>query len=222
MVVASRDAAILDAARARFVERGVEATGIDELRAVTGLSTGSLYHRFGSKEGLAAAVFVEAIGSYQDSFRAALRRHPDAEAGIKAVVRAHLRWHARQPERARFLHENGGLARSPSAARPLDELNKDFFGEVARWWRTHAAYGALRDVEFDLAYVLWLGPAQEYGRLRLAGRTRVPSEAAADHLAEGAWHALRGSEGDGARSQPTSASAEHREQLPNGEEGGIP
>ena len=182
---------VVESARAVLAERGVEAAGIDELRRVTGKSVGSLYHRFGSKEGLAAAVYADALGSYQEAMLDELRRHPAAEAGVKAAVRHHIAWHEAEPERARFLHENGGIARREPGRSLVAGLNLDFFEEAIRWLRTHIANGAVRDLPFDLAYVLWLGAAQEYCRLWLAGATRVGTRTAKRTLAEGAWNSLQ-------------------------------
>ena len=182
---------VLDSARSELVERGVEATAIDDLRRATGMSVGSLYHRFGSKEGLAAAVYAEALGDYQATAIERLRANPEAEGGVRALVEGHLAWHEANPDRARFLHENGGLARRDPGRAMVAELNDDFIGEAARWWRTHVGYGALRDLPFDLAYVLWLGAAQEYCRLWLADATRVGMKAAKRQLADGAWNSLK-------------------------------
>ena len=85
--------AVLDSARSELVERGVEATAIDDLRRATGLSVGSLYHRFGSKEGLAAAVYAEALGDYQAAAIESLRANPEAEGGVRALVECQLAWH---------------------------------------------------------------------------------------------------------------------------------
>ena len=182
---------VLDSARSEFVGRGIEATAIDDLRAATGLSVGSIYHRFGSKEGLAAAVYAEALGDYQAAAIERLRAGADAEAGVRGLVDAHLAWHEANPDRARFLHENGGLARREPARELIAAGNAEFLGEASRWWRTHAGYGALRDLPFDMAYVLWLGAAQEYCRLWLAGATRVGMKTAKRTLADGAWNSLK-------------------------------
>ena len=184
----SRRLAILQAARSSFLEHGVADAPIEEICAGANASVGSVYHHFGDKRGLARAVYAEALGAYQRIFLTALRKHPDdAEKGVRATVEAHVRWCLRdQPERARFLLFHGDAARGASGG-----LNKDFFAEVLRWWRPHVRYGAVRDVDLDLAYALWLGPAQEYCRLRLAARTRVAVKTAVPELAGAAWQSLK-------------------------------
>ena len=50
-----RKQAILEAALAAFLQKGVLATTIDDVRERSGASVGSIYHHYGSKEGIAAA-----------------------------------------------------------------------------------------------------------------------------------------------------------------------
>jgi AcrR family transcriptional regulator len=193
----SRREAILEAALHAFLEHGVAATLIEDICARAEASVGSVYHHFGDKGGLAGAVYVEALADYQRRFLDVLRGHcDDAEAAVRGAVAAHLDWclHDR-PDLARFLLFHGDSARG-AGVEAVEELNRGFFAEVLRWWRPHVRYGALRDVDLDLAYALWLGPAQEYCRLYLAGRTAVARTRAAPALADAAWRTLRSTEGD--------------------------
>jgi AcrR family transcriptional regulator len=192
-----RRAAILDAALAGFLEHGVADASIEQICVRAGASVGSVYHHFGDKGGLAGAVYLEALHDYQATFLAALERAPDdAEAGVRAGVETHVRWCLRKrPERARFLFFYGDTARNASPGA-LDRLNRDFFAQVLRWWRPHAHYGALLDIDLDLAYALWLGPVQEFCRLRLSGRTKLAPARATRTLADAAWQSLKATEGD--------------------------
>jgi AcrR family transcriptional regulator len=184
-----RREAILEAALSAFLEHGVANAPIEAVCAGSRASVGSVYHHFGDKAGLAAAVYSEALAAYQATFLQALRGCPeDAEHSVKAVVRAHVRWCLQdEPRRARYLLFHGDAARGED----LGDLNAAFFAEVLRWWRPHVHYGAVRDLDLDLAYALWLGPAQEYCRLRLAGRTAVPPRRAVPELASAAWQSLK-------------------------------
>jgi AcrR family transcriptional regulator len=183
--------ALIESARAELADRGVEATGIADLRRATGKSVGSLYHRFGSKEGLVAEVYADALGSYQEALAAELAGDPPARSAVPAVVRRHLFWHEGHREGARFLHENAGVGRREPGLSLVAALNERFFPPVGEWWDGRVAAGELRALPFDLAYVLWLGAAQEFCRLWLAGGTRVGMRTARRELAEGAWNSLR-------------------------------
>ena len=49
----------MNAALELFVTKGFLATTMDDVRRRSGASIGSIYHHFGSKEDLAAALYVE-------------------------------------------------------------------------------------------------------------------------------------------------------------------
>jgi AcrR family transcriptional regulator len=188
--VASVDtrAAILDAALRCYARRGVLATTIDDVRAESGASTGSLYHFFGGKRELAAAVYADGLGRYQTAFAAELERHAGAEAGIRAAVAFHLAWCVASPDLARLL----SAPRDAAAEEAVAALNREFFAAVRAWLTPHIESGAVRDAGLDVTHALWLGPSQEYLRHRLARRTPVPIPARdRTALADAAWAGLR-------------------------------
>src|SRR3954471_3664080 len=93
MTSSIRREAILDAALHAFLEHGVADAPIEAICVGARASVGSVYHHFGDKSGLAAAVYAEALAGYQATFLDALRHRPEeAEQSIKDVVRAHVRW----------------------------------------------------------------------------------------------------------------------------------
>src|SRR3954471_24550632 len=121
-----RRQAILDAALEAFETKGVLAATLDDIRGRSGSSIGSIYHHFGDKEGIAAALYAQLLAEWQDGFVKALRGK-QAEAGIRGAVDHHLRWAARKPAGMRFL-----LTSSPPR-RALAAQNKPFFDEVQAW-----------------------------------------------------------------------------------------
>jgi AcrR family transcriptional regulator len=74
--MAENRAKLISAARKAFAEKGFAASSMDDLTADAGLTRGALYHNFGDKRGLLAAV-VEQIDSEM-----AARAH---QAGAKAA-----------------------------------------------------------------------------------------------------------------------------------------
>ena len=181
---------ILDSARDAFVDRGLIGASIGDVSDAADASVGSIYHHFEGKEGLAAAVYVAALADFQSAFAGAVAAEPDAEAGIRAGVRTVLRWCLRdQPDQARILLSAADAARG-AAADELRALNREFFAAILAWLRPHVAAGAVRDLDLDLAHAVWLGPAHEYARLRLAGRARA-TRTAARALEDAAWLSLR-------------------------------
>jgi AcrR family transcriptional regulator len=174
---------ILDAAIRRFAADGVVGARLDDVRREAGASVGAVYHHFPDKQALVDAVRADVLSRYQEGFAAALERHAAAEAGVKAAVEFHLAWCAGHPDEARLLLEG-----RPAAAA---ELNRAFFARVAAWWRPHAHYGTVRDLDLALLHALWLGPAMEITRHWLAGRAPRPTKAQTATLADAAWAALR-------------------------------
>ena len=72
----SRPAELLAAALELFVERGYAATRLDEVAARAGVSKGTLYLYFGSKEELFKAVVRETIVPQLDELRRGVERSP--------------------------------------------------------------------------------------------------------------------------------------------------
>src|SRR5215470_19981173 len=118
-----RQRGILMAALDCFTTRGVTATTIEDIRAKSGASIGSIYHHFRSKENLAATLYVEGLRDYQVGLLKDLQRCHSAETGIKAVVAYHLAWIRGHANWARYLlqmREAGFMAAAEDAIRQLN------------------------------------------------------------------------------------------------------
>jgi AcrR family transcriptional regulator len=119
----ARRAEILRAARELLLEEGEIA--IAALSKRSGASVGSLYHHFGSKEGVVKATADAVTERYRASLDEVLRPVPmELKPTVKAVIRHHVTFGRQRPEPARLLHV---LHVSPAAllesARPrLDAL----------------------------------------------------------------------------------------------------
>lgn len=190
--VASIRERIVDAALERFGADGVLATSLADIRRAAGVSVGAVYHHFSDKQALADAAWLHALGAYQDGLLATLRGHPGPEAGVRAVVGFHLQWVQRHREAAALLF--AGRLSGEAALTELTQRNRVFFGEVLVWWRAHVHHGALLDLDPALINALWIGPAQEYCRHWVAGRSTRISPAVTRALADAAWLSLRGAE----------------------------
>lgn len=191
-----RARAILDAALEVFLESGVESAPIEEIRRRSGASVGSLYHRYASKEGIAAAVYVEALRDYQRDFVASLDRSRDAADGVTSAVRTHLRWVRANPDRAEFLFATGTRDVRRAAGDQLRTINGEFFATVTAWLAGHVRAGTIRAASIDVTYALWLGPSQELARLWLARGRRGALRTETTLLADAAWRSLRNDEED--------------------------
>jgi AcrR family transcriptional regulator len=178
----TRRETILEAAL-ESLEAGEEVT-IEGVRERSGASVGSIYHHFGDKDGILGALYAQILVGYQAGVLRALKTAADAEEGIKALVRHHLRWVERNPERARFLLDGAARER---AGEEVEALNKPLFATVAAWVEGQEE---IRSVRLEVFFVALFGPAQALSRSWLAHQTGSLREVE-DDLAEVAWRAVR-------------------------------
>jgi len=192
---------ILDAALAAFEARGYGATTTAEICRRARVSNGSLFHHFGSKEGVAAALYLEGIRSYHDAMRQALLSSPDARAAVMSVVAAHQAWAEAEPALARFLLDQGRPGGVAVRATEIAAENARLTADLHRWAMGHVAAGRLRDLPPEVLGAQLIGPIQVFTRAWLSGRRPVPPGVppGGDHhdspvraLQHAAWRALRG------------------------------
>jgi AcrR family transcriptional regulator len=180
---------LLGAALARFAADGALGATLEDIRSEAGVSVGAFYHHFPDKSRLASALYAELTSDFQDGFLAELRAHSDAEAGVKGGVRFYLRWVSGNRAAAAVL-----LGERPADDQALRAYNRRFFAEAMAWWETHVHYGTLRSLPFDVIHALWLGPAHEYTRHWVAGRSKRVPATATSVLADAAWQTLKEAE----------------------------
>jgi AcrR family transcriptional regulator len=196
---AVRRQAILDAALELFARRGLRATSMEDICAASGASNGSVYHHFGSKEGIAAALYAEAIADYQRGAAEVFRGANTAEAGFRGCVRQFLEWVRDHRDLAWLMLAVENSDVRALAADAVSALNDQFLRGVNDWMADRAAAGDLPDVPRDVLLPALLGPARRYTELWLAGTARTPIDDAADLLADLAWRGLAGRTAQGRR-----------------------
>ncbi len=177
-----------------FTAAGVDATTIEDIRARSGASVGSIYHHFGSKEKLAGALNVDALRDYQDGFLRELKRHSVAEAGIRGIVAYHLSWVSKNANWARFLLATREADFMAEAEDTVQEMNLSFYDELAAWRQPHIDSGAIVRLPADLYRPLLVGPLHEFSRQWLSGRGTSTIAEAQRVLADAIWQAYKGGE----------------------------
>lgn len=93
---------LLATARASFRRAGYAGTSMDDLTAAAGLTRGALYHHFGDKQGLLAAVAAQIDGEMELRLQAISRDAPDAWTALRERCRAYLAM-AAEPEIRRIV-----------------------------------------------------------------------------------------------------------------------
>ena len=164
-----RRSELIDAALRLFAERGFQATTIADIATATGTAHGLVYHYFGSKDELLAAVLDRY--AFLPTLREVLAVSPDRPAsevlteiavGLSAMLRA-------RPEVLRLV-----VAESPTnpvVARALAQVAEEGLALLTGYLRARMAAGELRthDPSVPARALFWaiitkhLGPADADG-----------------------------------------------------------
>ncbi|MFT3857995.1 MAG: TetR/AcrR family transcriptional regulator [Aquabacterium sp.] len=178
---------ILKGALACFNEHGIEATTIELILARCEASVGNLYHHFGSKEGLVAALFFCALDDQAALLDAELARAKTPREGVAALVHSYVDWVTAQPELARFLFQaRSAVSKGPHASE-LQQRNRERGRHVTAWFAAENRVGALKDLPRELLLSLIVGAPENYSRAWLAGRVKTAPAQYRDVLADAVW-----------------------------------
>jgi AcrR family transcriptional regulator len=182
--------AVLAAAERLFDTRGFAAVSISDLTAASGVSNGSIYHHFSSKDGVLAALVLDALAGYQRGLLAALEAHAgDAEGGVRAAVAHELQWFEDHPRPARLvIAHRDAVAASDAGREPLRAANRAAFQRL-RAWLDGAFPGTAPDP--DVLHAVVFAPARELASLWLARRVRRRPATFTQPLGDAAWAAIR-------------------------------
>ena len=159
----TRRSEILAAALSCFVEFGFEATTIEMIRERSGASVGSLYHHFGDKSGVAAALAVDGIARYQQGLLEILARDAGPADAVEAMVRHHLSWIREHADWALFLFTQFRVA-TDGVREEVEALNRRLFEALEEWIGHHAATDRITPLPPRVFLAVVLGPIHELAR----------------------------------------------------------
>lgn len=89
---------VLEAAIQLFTKQGYFNTSVPDIVRESGVSTGSIYHHFGDKEGIAKALFEMLVGRMEHAFNDIERQHDTAHERCRAVIELLFRVTEEEPE----------------------------------------------------------------------------------------------------------------------------
>ena len=182
--------AVLRQALACFNACGIEAATIEALRQGSGQSVGSIYHHFGNKEGVAAALFFAGFDDQTRAIAARTEAAADVQAAVAALVAAYAGWVTALPDLAAYLFmARETIAQGPHGAALRERLHARYDPIDARLAEGVRA-GQLLALPDDVIPALVLGPTESYCRAWLAGRRSAAPTAHAALFAEAAWRSL--------------------------------
>jgi AcrR family transcriptional regulator len=155
---------ILGAARRRVVTDGPAATTIASIAADVGAPTGSLYHRFPSRDVLLATLWLDTVERFQAGFLAAVA-DPDPRAAARAARAFFFTWCRDHLTEAQLLllHRREDLLRGewpPAVRERAAAVTGDFDAGLRAF--AHRAFGrtdarTLRRARFAVVDLLFAG-----------------------------------------------------------------
>lgn len=148
-------ARLIGAARKAFAEKGYAAASMDELTASVGLTRGALYHNFGDKKGLLAAVVAQVDGEMAQRAKAVAATADDEWERLLAEGIAYIKM-ALDPEVQRIVLLDGPAflgdpAQWPSQNSCLQSTRQAVLKMIER--------GILKPVDADAAAQMLNGAA---------------------------------------------------------------
>lgn len=151
---------LLHAAQAMFLAQGFDATSMDQVRQAAGVSNGSLYHHFPTKQRLADALYAHILREFHAVLMQPLAGRGRPEATVRAMVQLYIDWVVGHPGAARLLHELKRVgALTPQAE--WSEANAEAFGRLADWVRERTAAGEMRPMPFTVWMAVVFAPVMQ-------------------------------------------------------------
>ncbi|MEV5608088.1 TetR/AcrR family transcriptional regulator [Streptomyces sp. NPDC052225] len=181
---------LLDAALQVYADAGEQGVTVSALTRTSGVSLGSMYHHFGSVDGLMDALLMRWLTRLLGELTAALERSRTARTGIKAVVRAYLGFVREHPDAARLLHSSYADRMNMAQARQVRDAQEARLSPMAAWVDGRIAAGELAPLPLPLIEGLILGPVVATARRHLSGLDDVDLAQAARVLPDRIWRSL--------------------------------
>ncbi|GAA1591554.1 TetR/AcrR family transcriptional regulator [Kribbella hippodromi] len=146
---AAREREILEAAEQIFGRRGYQATSMDEVAVMGGVSKPLIYQYYGSKDGLFLACLSRLRGQLLDAVSDAVLAAPSAEDALYTGFLAWFRFIDAHPSAWSVLVDEGMLATGP-AAEATDEVRTAFVELIATMVRMNLPPGRATDDEIQI------------------------------------------------------------------------
>lgn len=167
---------VLEAARALFFDRGVDDTSIAAICRTSGVSNGSLFHHFGTKEAIALEIFILIRRAYWEHVLAAMEACADVPDAAEASVRAAFAFQAENPQAFAFMLDTSAAPWVLRHTSALRDLNAAFSERAMRWAIPHIVAGRLPALSIHTFGALIFGLPQWIARETRAGLS-VPDSA---------------------------------------------
>jgi AcrR family transcriptional regulator len=182
---------ILDAALTCFLKSGVAGTTIEQIRAASKASHGSIYHLFGSKDEIALTLFVEGMQLYHEKIVQAMEHETTARGLVQAIVTTHLKDVLEDPALSIYLTRMNMADDLGHLSQQFRLLNDEFAQEIWLRLEPFVERGEMVRLPMELYFSLIIGPTSHLARSWLRGRVDFDPLSVIEHMAGAAWKSLQ-------------------------------
>ena len=195
--------AVMACALEVFEREGLEAATMDAIRHAAGSSIWSIYHHFGNKDGLVAALFFAALDDQAMLAEPMIAAARSAREAIRASIRAYLEWVTAQPRLARFVYRAHATVAAGPQGPALEERNRVRHRALRHLINQGVEAGQLRALPRETWVPLLIGPSETYCRAWLSDLVTAPPVDHVELFADAAWRTVAtGAPGQAHRQAP--------------------
>ncbi len=178
----SRDR-ILASARELFFCKGLDETSIAEICKHSGVSNGSLFHHFPTKEAIALEIFVGIRRHYWEHVIAAMEAESTVPAAAEASVRAAFDFQKQYSDEYTFMLDTSAAPWVLKHTTALKDLNAAFVERAMGWAAPYFMKGELPALSIHTFGALIFGLPQWIAREQRAGLSVPDIEVVTTELA---------------------------------------
>jgi AcrR family transcriptional regulator len=175
---------ILASARELFFSKGLDETSIAEICKHSGVSNGSLFHHFQTKEAMALEIFVGIRRHYWEHVLAAMEAESTVPAAAEASVQAAFDFQQRFSDEYFFMLDTSAAPWVLKHTSVLKDLNTAFSERAMKWAAPHMMKGDLPAFSIHTFGALIFGLPQWIAREVRAGLSSPDIDLVAKELAE--------------------------------------
>ncbi|MEE1751404.1 TetR/AcrR family transcriptional regulator [Streptomyces sp. SP18CS02] len=181
---------LLDAALSLYAAEGERGVTVGAVTRASGVSMGSLYHHFGSVDGLVAALAHRWLSRLLGELVMSLQSARTARTGIRALVRAYLTFVQEHRAAALLLHSSTADRYGMAQAKEVRDTQEARLSAFAQWIQPRVDSGEIAPLPMPLIESLALGPVVAVARRWLSGIDDVDLDEAARILPDRIWRSL--------------------------------
>lgn len=188
-----------------FSQKGYDATSVREICEAAGITKPTLYHFYGSKEGVYRVLVDGTLEEYKRTVQDIVCSPGSVSERLRRVAQAHFDYTRERRELVRFLL---ALSHKPPSSAPVTDFYRcyeDVVGSIAALVEEGVAAGELAPGPLDVRMLVYMGALSEalHGFL-LVGHPDLSPELA-ETLVDtviGGWTLARSEPGKGAAAPP--------------------